>query len=131
MHGGRIVRKTTCLMLIAIGCWILIGASGSWFSLGPLERYVTDFTLQSNQTKEVSIKSQKSQHVMFRVDATGESMDTIARGPYPINMTQVGQDRSITSFYGGLDCKPINGQIRLKLANTARKAYRVLIVTVD
>jgi len=122
------VRKTTGFVLIASLCWIMIGAGGSWFSLAPSERYVSDFTLQPNQTKEISIKSQKNQHVMFRVDATGESMDSIARGPYPITMMQVGRERSVSSFYGGLDCKPINEKIKLRLANTSKKSYKVLVV---
>jgi hypothetical protein len=51
--------------------------------------------------------------------------------PYPITMMQAGTGKSISSFYAGKEFLPVDGKIKLKISNTGRKEYKVLVVTVE
>jgi hypothetical protein len=102
----------------------------NWWGLSSNEEYVDDFVIQAKEVKSVTIPSDAKQRIMFMVDVNDEPLNVIKSGPFPIEMTDLGSRKKVTSFWSGLDCVPVKGQIKLNIKNVGKKEYREVVVKV-
>lgn len=103
-------------------------AGEKWYTIAVDEMYVADFTLNSGNKKVITIETSKKETVLFRVELHDGDFYKVGKGPYPINMKNMGSEMSLSSFYGGFECNPIDGKIQLEFSNKDNTPYKVLVI---
>ncbi|HEY5997493.1 MAG TPA: hypothetical protein VIU29_10755 [Candidatus Deferrimicrobiaceae bacterium] len=103
-------------------------AEAPWYNIDPNEEYISDFVIGGKGEKVVSVAAKDVIRVMYRVDVNEVPFSQLKRGPYPLSMTDAGTNKSVSSFWGGIECTPVKGKVKLKFANKGSKPLKVLVV---
>lgn len=121
-------RLTQLIVLLAVlmPC-VIFAAERKWYYIGKDDLVIADLTLRPNERKVFVINSAITKEFMFQTEMTPEDSEKIKKGPYPVEMKQVGTNNSIRTFYGGLKCNPIKGVITLELTNVSTREYKVVV----
>lgn len=114
-------------LLLALSAAVAV-AEAPWFTIDPTEEYLSDFRIDGKGEKVVSVAAKGAVRVMFRVDVNEIPLSQLKSGSYPLSMTDVGTNRSVSAFWGGLECSPVKGKLKLKFANKGAKPLKVLVV---
>jgi hypothetical protein len=106
---------------------IIFAAESKWYYIGQDDQVIADITLRPGERKAFSIKSSTKREYMFQVEMKPEDTEKIKKGPYPVEMKQVGTNNTIRTFYGGLKCDPAKGVITLELTNISNREHKVVL----
>lgn len=114
-------------LLLALSAAVAI-AEAPWFTIDPTEEYLADFLIDGKGEKVVSVAAKDVVRVMFRVDVNEIPLSQLKSGSFPLSMTDVGTNKSVSAFWGGLECTPVKGKVKLKFANKGAKPLKVLVI---
>lgn len=114
-------------LLLALSAAVAV-AEAPWFTIDPTEEYLSDFRIDGRGEKVVSVAAKKAVRVMFRVDVNEIPLSQLKSGSYPLSMTDVGTNKSVSAFWGGLECSPVKGKVTLRFANKGAKPLKVLVI---
>jgi hypothetical protein len=123
--------KRFAVLTLVIACLSIAAAASAekpWYSIDPTEEYVADFTLKPGAERKVTVGATGVARVMFRVDVNEVPMDQLKKGPFPIAMTDLASKRTITAFWGGIECTAVDGKATISLRNTGKRAHKILVV---
>lgn len=116
--------------LLVFACSVCANDEKPWYVIESGQSYVADFVLKTQESMEVSIKTNKATVVYFKTDVTnGKKYKKVRQ---PVRMSQVGTDKWIGSALGaGIEFQPVKGEIRLAIANLTNETFKVVVVTVE
>lgn len=132
------MRKNVICVLLLCSASVIFGAEQKpWYAkkLMPRDNYVTDFTLNPGEARDVQIKTDKTLRVSFVTDITWEQSEKYkgTANENPIVMKRVRSESFVSSLLGaGATYKPVDGAITLTITNTAKAdTFKVVIVSKD
>ena len=128
----------TCMFYImaclGIGVLSARADSNDWYHIWKGQTYVAEYTLKPGDSTNVTIKADKALTVSFQSDGTQEQVKTYKKPPLTLEQVNAPKASTYVKAYSsvqgvGGEFTPANGKIILKISNSGKDVFRVVILS--